>query len=110
MFALPRLSSVVKQLIIGLSVAYVPQLVLEKWLDFPIVTCLRDDAGRVLPWQLVTYVSVDLNQPPWFLLGLLFIWWALSPFEIGYGGQAHAAALPRQPRSPRAFRRTCSAW
>lgn len=85
MFTLPRLSSVVKKLLIGLFVAYVAQLVLENWLGMPIVATLAMWPGAVAPWQLVTYVLVDRSHPLFFLLGLFFLWWALSPFELGYG-------------------------
>jgi hypothetical protein len=84
--ALPRLSAVVKKLIIGLLVAYVAQLLLQNWLGIPVGSLLAlTPAGPGL-WQLLSYVLVDRNDHPlMFLIGLLFIWWALSPFEIGYG-------------------------
>ena len=85
MFAFPRLSSVVKKLIIGLLVAYVAQLVLDNWVGVPIVSLLAMTPGSVALWQLFTYVLVDSSHPLMFLIGLVFIWWALSPFEIGYG-------------------------
>jgi hypothetical protein len=82
---LPRLSTVVKKLIGTLLAAYILQLVLENWLAVPVASLLAlTPAGPGL-WQLVTYVIVDHGHPIMFLLGLLFIWWALSPFEIGYG-------------------------
>jgi hypothetical protein len=84
-FALPRLSAIVKKLIIGLFSAYVLQLVLENWLAVPVGDLLAlTPAGPAL-WQLITYVLVDRGNPMMFLIGLLFLWWALSPFEIGYG-------------------------
>ena len=77
----------VKKLIVGLVVAYVLQLVLENWFGIPVVNllALSPTPGNLAVWQLVTYVLVDVGHPIMFLLGLLFIWWALSPFEIGYG-------------------------
>jgi hypothetical protein len=84
--ALPRLSAVVKKLIIGLLVAYIAQLVLENWLGLPISSLLALTPGGPALWQLLSYVLVvDRGNPVMFLIGLLFIWWALSPFEIGYG-------------------------
>jgi hypothetical protein len=77
----------VKQLLIGLSVAYVLQLILERWLDIPVTSLLAMSPGVFAPWQLLTYVLVDLNQPLMFMIGLVFMWWALSPFEIGYGAK-----------------------
>jgi hypothetical protein len=85
MFVLPRLSSVVKKLIVALFVAYVLQLLVENWLGMPVVSLLAMNPGSVALWQLMTYVLVDLSHPLMFLIGLVFIWWALSPFEIGYG-------------------------
>jgi membrane associated rhomboid family serine protease len=38
-------------------------------------------------WQLGTYVLVDLSPPVWFLLGLLFLYWALSRFEADFGSK-----------------------
>jgi hypothetical protein len=82
---LPRLSAVVKKLLFVLLFAYVAQLVLDGWLEVPIVALLAMRPGGLALWQLVTYVLVDLGHPLMFLIGLLFLWWALSPFEIGYG-------------------------
>lgn len=74
-----------KKLIVGLFVAYVLQLVLQNWLAIPVGSLLAMTPGSVALWQLFTYVLVDAGHPLMFLIGLVFIWWALSPFEIGYG-------------------------
>lgn len=84
-FVLPRLGTVVRNLIAGLCAAYVAQLVLHNWLDVPIVALLALRPGALAPWQLVTYVLVDLSPPVWFLVGLLFLYWALSRFESDFG-------------------------
>jgi hypothetical protein len=84
-FGLPRLSAVVKKIIFGLLAAYILQLVLENWLGVPVGALLAMQPGGLGLWQLVTYVLVDHGHPVMFLIGLLFVWWALSPFEIGYG-------------------------
>jgi hypothetical protein len=84
-FALPRLTPVVKKLIIGLFAAYVFELLAGNWLGVPLADLLAMHPAGPGLWQLVTYVLVDPNNPLMFLIGLLFIWWALSPFEIGYG-------------------------
>jgi membrane associated rhomboid family serine protease len=81
----PRLSSVVKKLLYALTGCYVAQLVLQNWLGWNVVSLLALRPGRLQPWQLVTYVLVDAGHPMMFLFGLLFLWWALSPFEIAYG-------------------------
>lgn len=86
-FTLPRLSSAVKQLLIGLTVAYVLQLILQGWLKIPVISLLAMTPGVFAPWTLLTYALVDTSPPPFFLLGLLFLWWSLSPFEIGYGAK-----------------------
>jgi hypothetical protein len=82
---LPRLSAVVKKLLIVLLFAYIAQLVLDGWLGVQIGALLAMQPGGLALWQLVTYVLVDRGHPIMFLIGLLFLWWALSPFEIGYG-------------------------
>jgi len=84
-FALPRLGAVVRNLITALIAAYVAQLILQNWLSVPIVSLLALTPGGVGLWQLATYVLVDLSNPMMFLLGLLFLWWALSPFERDFG-------------------------
>ena len=84
-FRLPRLSTVVRNLITALVAAYVAQLVLQNWLGVPIVSLLALTPGGVGIWQLLTFVLVDISNPLMFLLGLLFLWWALSPFERDFG-------------------------
>lgn len=84
-FAFPRLGKVVRNLIAGLGAAYVAQLILGNWLDVPIVPLLALVPGAFAPWQLVTYVLVDQSPPVWFLLGLLFLYWALTRFETDFG-------------------------
>ena len=83
--ALPRLTSTVKTLIIVLLSAYVAQLVLENWLGIGITNLLALTPAGPGIWQLLSYVFIDLGHPLMFLFGLLFIWWALSPFEVSYG-------------------------
>lgn len=83
--ALPRLTGVVKKLILGLVAAYVLQLVLVNWAGIPVLGLLALTPGGPWLWQLVTYVLVDNSHPLMFLVGLLFMWWALSPIETGFG-------------------------
>ena len=83
--AIPRLSAVVKNLLIVLLVCYVTDLVLQRAVGFSLGNLLALTPGQPWVWQLVTYVFVDLNSPIGFMIGLLFVWWALSPFEIAYG-------------------------
>lgn len=70
---------------IGLFAAFVVQLILERWMNIPVGYVLALTPARLDLWQLATYVLVYSGPPPMFLLGLLFIWWALSPFELNYG-------------------------
>jgi Rhomboid family len=81
----PRLSAVVKKLLYVLTACYVAQLVAQNWLGLNVVSWLALRPGRLQPWQLLTYVLVDAGHPMMFMIGLLFLWWALSPFEIAYG-------------------------
>lgn len=78
---MPRITPTVKQILIGLLVAYVAQLVLENWLDLRVFGWLAMTPGALMPWQLVTYVLVDIGEPTWFLVGLAFIGWSLSILE-----------------------------
>lgn len=82
----PRLTQVVKKLLIGLVACYVIELVCLNVLGVDVVSPLALSPAAPLPWQLVTHVLVDQpGAPLFFLLGLLFLWWALSPFEQGFG-------------------------
>jgi len=86
-FPLPRLTQVVKKLIIGLVVCYVAELIGLNVLGIDVVSPLALNPTAPMPWQLVSYVLIDQpGNPLFFLLGLLFLWWALSPFEQGFGG------------------------
>jgi hypothetical protein len=76
---------VVKNLLIVLLVCYVTDLVLQRAVGFSLGHLLALSPGEPWIWQLVTYLFVDLNNPLSFMIGLLFVWWALSPFEIAYG-------------------------
>ena len=83
--AIPRLSAVVKNLLIVLLVCYVTELLLQRAAGISLSRLLALAPGEPGAWQLITYVFVDLNNPIFFLVDLLFVWWALSPFEIAYG-------------------------
>jgi len=84
-FGLPRLTSFVRKMMIALFGCYVAQLVLEGWLDIPVSTILALQPGGPGLWQLLTYVLVEGQGPFWFLLGLLFLWWVVAPFELAFG-------------------------
>src|SRR3972149_1652656 len=84
---MPRLTPTVRMIIVGLVGACVAELVAETWIGVPLFSWLAMFPGELLPWQLVTYVLVDRNHPLMFLLGLLFIAWALSRFELALGSR-----------------------
>src|SRR5687767_2548924 len=75
---MPRITPTVKQILIALVAAFVIQVVL-------VFGWLAMSPGELMPWQLLTYVLVDRNNPIMFLIGLLFIAWALSTFELTFG-------------------------
>jgi hypothetical protein len=82
---MPRITPTVKQILIALVAAFVIQVVLENWLDVRVFGWLAMSPGELMPWQLLTYVLVDRNNPILFLVGLLFIAWSLSTFELTFG-------------------------
>lgn len=84
-FSLPRLTPFVKQLLIVLFACYVAILILQGWQGIPITQYVALTPGAPMVWQFVTYPLVDSGNPLFFLLGLLFLWWVLAPFEIGFG-------------------------
>lgn len=84
-FSTPPLTPFVKRLLIGLFAIYVALLIADRWLGFALSPLLMMIPGAPAPWQLVTYVVVGGGQPLMFLLGLVFLWWILSPFEIAMG-------------------------
>jgi hypothetical protein len=82
---MPRVTPTVKQILIVLGAAYVLQLIGENFVGLPLFSWLAMWPGELLPWQLITYVLVDRNHPLMFLLGLLFIAWAMSRFDGAFG-------------------------
>ena len=93
-FVLPRLTNFVKKLIITLMCAFVAELLLENFAGFPVISLLALNpsvTGIHTLWQLVTYVLVEPPQAVFsMLIGLLFLWWILSPFEMSYGARRTA--------------------
>ncbi len=90
-FAFPRLTSFIKKLIIVLLASYVLELILMNFVGIPIFNLLALNAsnlGFATVWQIFTYVLVDYPTAVFSLLiGLLFIWLILSPFEMVYGSK-----------------------
>jgi hypothetical protein len=88
-FSFPPLTPFIKRLIIALLAAYVVELLLMNFLSIPVFALFALDTSHFgLPtiWQVVTYVLVD--EPAGvgsMLVGLVFIWLILSPFEASFG-------------------------
>lgn len=82
---MPTITPTVKQILIGLVSVFVLQLVVENWLDLRLFGWLALQPGVLMPWQLVTYVLVNLNDPIFFLIGILFLGWSLSQVELMFG-------------------------
>lgn len=109
MFRAPPLTPLVKQLLIALLVLLVGQAVLQLWVGLPVtywIALRAGDPGVHWAWQMFTHVTLVL--PPRgdilnLILSLLFLWWALAPFEQRFGRErviqlcvaaALSAALP----------------
>jgi hypothetical protein len=82
-FSSPPLTWLVKRLIIVLVSVYVAQLALRSWL--PLVDLLALSPGEPWAWQLLTYVLVNASDPFGVLLGMVFLWWGVAPFELSHG-------------------------
>ena len=82
-FSSPPLTWLVKRMIIVLVCAYVAQLALRSWL--PLVELLALSPGRPWAWQLLTYVMVNASDPFSVAIGMLMLWWGVSPFELSHG-------------------------
>ncbi len=94
MFSFPRLTPVVKKLLIGLFGFFVLELILTNWVGgvnvFGLLALDPAHPGLATLWQLVTYVLVWPPGPGSvlnILIALLFTWWVLSPFEESFGGR-----------------------
>ena len=89
MFSVPPLTPVVKQLIITLFAAFVLELIFENFAGFHVINVLALDPVHLGPGsllQMVTYVLVeDPRGVGSMLIGLLFMWLIMSPFEAAFG-------------------------
>ena len=89
----PRLTPLVRQMLITLVVIYVAELILQNWVNVPVFELLALSHGSLSPatlWQLFTYLLVTPTSPQYvlgFLIGLVFVWWILAPFEERYGAK-----------------------
>jgi len=90
-FAAPPLTPFVKRLIITLSVAFVMELVLTNFMHVAVFDWLAlspSTLGIPTLWQLITYVLVEPPQAVGgVLIGLLFMWLIMSPFELQFGAR-----------------------
>jgi membrane associated rhomboid family serine protease len=109
MFAFPRLTPVVRLLLVVCGGAYLFTVLLQQWAGVPVFQLLAlspGDPGLHTLWQVVTYAFVYPPDPGHvlsFLIALLFLWLMLAPFEERFGGRRTwqlaltallAAALP----------------
>ena len=91
-FRFPPLTPTVKTILIALFAIYVGEAILEGWVGIPVSTFLVLQPGVpsiATAWQIVTHSLVLPPGPGAFfnlLLGLVFLWWFLAPFEERFGG------------------------
>jgi hypothetical protein len=90
-FATPPLTPFVKRLIIVLASAFVLELVLTNFVSIPVIQLLAlwpSMLGVQTLWQVFTYVLVEPPQAVGsVLIGLLFMWLIMSPFELRFGSR-----------------------
>lgn len=88
---MPPLTPFVKKLIVGLLVAFVVELILQNFLGVRVIELLALDPihlGLLTPLQLVSYVFIEDPRAVFsMLIGLLFMWLILSPFEVTFGSR-----------------------
>lgn len=90
-FATPPLTPFVKRLIVTLAVSFVIELVLTNFMHVDVMSWLAlspSALGVHTLWQVVTYVLVEPPQAVGsVLIGLLFMWLIVSPFELRFGAR-----------------------
>jgi hypothetical protein len=90
-FSMPPLTPFVKKLIVGLLVAFVVELILQNFVGINVIGLLALDPGHLgvlTPLQLVSYVFIEEPRAVFsMLIGLLFMWLILSPFEVTFGSR-----------------------
>lgn len=91
MFSFPPLTPFVKKLVITLLSAFVAELLLQNFVGVDVIGLLGLDPvhlGPLTPLQLVSYVLVENPRAVMsMLIGLLFMWLILSPFEATFGAR-----------------------
>ncbi len=89
MFSFPPLTPFVKKLIITLLAAFVLELLLKNFAGVDVIGLLALDPVHLGPQTLLQLVSYVLIEDPRagmsMLIGLLFMWLILSPFEASFG-------------------------
>jgi membrane associated rhomboid family serine protease len=90
-FSFPPLTPVVKKLVITLFAAFVVELILQNVAHWPVIQALALDPLHLGPHTLYQIVSYALVEDPRsvmsMLVGLLFMWLILSPFEASFGAR-----------------------
>jgi len=91
-FSTPRLTPLIKKLLVVLFSVFVAELIGQNWLGIPVFETLALDIGiGAKPWamwKMLTYILVEPPDPASvarLLISLVFIWLILSPFEERYG-------------------------
>jgi hypothetical protein len=88
---MPPLTPFVKKLIIGLLASFVIELILENFVGIGVIHLFALDPVHIsvlTPVQLVSYVFIEQPQAVFsMLIGLLFMWLILSPFEVTFGSR-----------------------
>jgi hypothetical protein len=92
MFAIPRMTPLVKGLLVALIAIYVVLAIVVVWLQMPdifmMLALTPGNLGIHTLWQPFTHALVDVPTGQnvfGFLIGLLFLWWMLAPFEERFG-------------------------
>lgn len=92
----PRLTPFVRKVLIALFSFYVLELILQNWVGWPIFEILALDPASLsfaTLWQVWTYPLVAPSAQThvlFVLIGLLFFWWIVAPFEERYGAKRSA--------------------
>jgi membrane associated rhomboid family serine protease len=90
-FSAPPLTPLVKKLIITLLVAFVTELMLQNFGGLDVIGLLALDPVHLslaTPVQVLSYVLIeDPRAVMGMLIGLVFMWLILSPFESSFGAR-----------------------
>ncbi len=97
----PRLTPLLRNILIALVTLYVTQLVLESWLNFPVTGYCALHApmsplgstGMFRPWQPVSALLINTTQPTSAFFDWLMLWFFLPPALSTLGRKETAKLL-----------------